>query len=420
MAVPSAVQRHRIRHHRRSVRQFFQVMGPGVVSGAADNDPSGVITYIQVGATTGFSLLWLMLLSTPILYCLEEMSTRIGVVTKRGLTHALCARHGRRLAAAIVLPVIASNIVTIGADLVGTASGAQLLTGIPWDWWILPIAGSLAYLLVAASYCALSRVLLMLTPLFLLFVAAGIIVHPNWAQVLRGTFVPSVQFTPTFVAAALGLLGATLTPYMFFWQTTETVEAHETVSDLADANLDVAGGMVYANLVFYFIILASAAVLFGHGGIDTVAGAAAALRPVAGPAATALFAVGIVTSGVLSVPVMAACSAYALSEIFGWHEGLDRKVGQARGFYVLLGASLVVGSAIGLLRVPPVALMFWSQVLNGIVLAPLIAALTLLANDSRVVRAHRSHPLANAVGWGTVAMTVALAALTIGQLVAGS
>jgi len=147
---------------------------------------------------------------------------------------------------------------------------------------------------------------------------------------------------------------------------------------------------------------------------------AAALRPVAGSASTALFAVGIVTSGVLSVPVMAACSAYGLCEIFDWREGLGRTVGQARGFYVLLSASLVAAVAIGLLRIPPVALMFWSQVLNGIVLAPLVAVLTLRSNDPRVVRTYRSHPLSTAVGWGTVALTVALAALTVGQLVAGS
>jgi len=396
-------------------------MGPGVVSGAADNDPCGVISYIQIGATTGFSLLWLMLLSTPILYYLEEMSTRIGVVAKQGLTRVLCARHGRRVAAVVVLPVIISNVITIGADLVGTASGAQLLTGIPWEWWIVPIAAGLGYALVAASYRTISRYLLVLTPLFLLYVLAGFLVHPNWGEALRATFVPSVQFTPTFFAAALALIGATLTPYMFFWQTAETVEAHTSIAELPDANLDVAGGMVYANVVFYFIILTAAAVLFGHGnGLETVGGAAAALRPVAGAAATTVFAIGIVVSGVLSVPVMAACSAYGLSEIFGWREGLSRKVGQAHGFYVLLGASLVAGAAIALLRIPPVALMFWSQVLNGIVLAPLVGVLTVLSNDPRVVRTHRSRALSNVVGWGTVALTVALAAITIEQLVAGS
>jgi len=186
------------------------------VSGAADNDPSGVVTYLQVGATTGFGLLWLMLLSTPMLYCLEEISTRLGTVTKRGISRTLCVRYGRGVAAAIVLPVIASNVIAIGADFAGTASGVQLVTGIAWEWWVLPVAAVMGYTLVFSSYRTLSRFLLVLTPLFLLYVVAGFVVHPRWDQVLRATLLPSVQFTPTFFEAALGLLGATLTPYMFF------------------------------------------------------------------------------------------------------------------------------------------------------------------------------------------------------------
>jgi len=418
--VPSSVAVTRVHHHRRTWKQFVTVMGPGVVSGAADNDPSGVITYIQVGATTGFSLLWLMLLSTPMLYYLEEMSTRVGAVTKRGMSRVLRARYGPAAAALIVLPLVATNALTIGADLAGTASGAQLLTGISWAWWIVPITVVIGYTLVFASYRTLSRFLLILTPLFLLYVITGFIVHPNWHQVLRATVVPSAQFMPKFFEAALGLLGATLTPYMFLWQTTETVEARLTVRELRTENVDVAVGMTYANLVFYFIILVAAATLYGRGaGIETVTQAATALAPLAGSAAAALFAVGIVVSGFLSVPVMAACSAYALAEMLGWRGGLDRKVGQARGFYVLLTASLLVGAATPLLRISPVALMFWSQVVNGFLLAPLFIVLLMVANDPRVVRAHRNGLTANLVGWGTVLLTLGLAVLTVRQLVLG-
>ncbi|HYM70441.1 MAG TPA: divalent metal cation transporter [bacterium] len=410
----------RVHHHRRTWKQFVMVIGPGVVSGAADNDPSGVITYIQIGATTGFSLLWLMLLSTPILYYLEEMSTRVGAVAKRGMTRVLRARYGPTAAALIVLPLVATNALTIGADLAGTAAGAQLLTGISWEWWIAPITAVIGYTLVFASYRTLSRFLLVLTPLFLLYVVTGFVVHPDWHQVLRATLVPSVRFTPTFFEAALGLLGATLTPYMFLWQTTETVEARLTVRELRAENVDVAAGMTYANLVFYFIILVAAAGLYGREtGVQTVAQAATALTPLVGPAATTLFAVGIVASGFLSVPVMAACSAYALAELLGWREGLNRKVGDARGFYVLLSVSLLVGAATPLLRISPVTLMFWSQVVNGFLLAPLFIVLLMLANDPRVVRAHRNGLAPNLVGWGTVLLTLALAVLTVRQLVVG-
>ncbi len=395
-------------------------MGPGIVSGAADNDPSGVITYIQVGATTGFGLLWLMLLSTPMLYYLEEMSTRLGICTKRGIARIVRARYGRAIAIAVIAPVLLSNIITIGADLAGTGAAIQLVTGISWEWWIVPLALFIGYTLVFASYRTISRFLFLLTPLFLLYIVTGFLVRPRWAMALHATFIPTIQFNATFLAAALGLLGATLTPYMFFWQTTEEVEARRTVAELPDENLDVAAGMIYANLVFYFIILVSAVLLFGReNGIQTVGEAAASLRPLAGPVAGTLFALGIFVSGILSVPVMAASSAYGLAEVMGWVEGLDKKVWQARGFYWVLIGALTVGAAIALLRISPVFLMFWSQVLNGLLLPPLFAVLLLLSNDHRVLRAHTNRFLSNFVGWGAVVLTLALALLTLRQLAGG-
>jgi Mn2+/Fe2+ NRAMP family transporter len=407
-------------HHRRTWRQFFRIMGPGIVSGAADNDPAGVITYIQIGATTGFSLLWLMLLSTPILYYLEDMSSRLGIVGKRGISRLLRRRYGAAVACVIVLPVVFSNVITIGADLSGTAAAVQLLTGVRWVWWVVPIAGLLAVLLVRASYRTISRGLLVLTPLFLLYVAAGFLVRPNWAAVLRATFLPSVRFTPTYLAAALALLGATLTPYMFFWQTTEEVEDHRRVADLKDERVDVAAGMIYANFVFYFIILAAAAVIpRGTAGVGTVLEAAATLRPVAGPLATLLFAIGFLASGIMAVPVMVACSAYTVAELFGWSEGLSKTVGEARGFYGLLAGALAVGAGVALAGISPVALMFWSSVVNGLLLAPLFLVLLMLCNDVQIVRGHCNGPVANVVGGGTVLLTLALGLLTVLQLLSG-
>lgn len=392
-------------------------MGPGIVSGAADNDPAGVITYIQIGATTGFSLLWLMLVSTPILYFLEDMSARLGIVGKHGIARVLCRRYGTAAAFVIVIPTLFSNVITIGADLSGTAVAVQLLTGVRWVWWVIPIAALLGVLLVGASYKVVSRVLLILTPLFLLYIAAGFIVHPRWMDVLRATFVPQIQFSPTYLAAALALLGATLTPYMFFWQTTEEVEGHERVADLADERVDVAAGMLYANLVFYFIILVAAVVIpRGAAGIGTVLEATKTLRPVAGPLATVLFAIGFLVSGIMAIPVMVACSAYTLAELLGWAEGLSKKVWQARGFYVLLSGALVVGVLIALAGISPVALMFWSSVVNGLLLAPLFLVLLMLCNDPQVVRGHRNGPLANLVGGGAVLLTLGLGVLTVVQL----
>ena len=395
-------------------------MGPGIVSGASDNDPSGVVTYIQIGATTGVGLLWLMTLCTFILYYLEEMSTRLGVVTKHGICALLRIHYGRRVAAAVFAPVMFSNVITIAADLAGTGAAMELLTGIAWEWWIIPLAALLATTLIFASYRVISRFLLTLTPLFVLFIITGFIVRPNWAAVLRATFVPSGQITATYLTAALGLLGATLTPYMFFWQTTEEVEARRTVSDLREETLDVAAGMVYANVIFYFIILVAAVVLYGHGiAVQTVMDAALSLRPLAGPNAGLLFALGIVVSGVLSLPVMAACTAYGLAELFGIAEGLDKKVRRARGFYLLLAGAFAGGAAIALLHISPVKLMYWSQVLNGFLLAPLFFVLLRLCNDRRVLRGHTNGAVSNAVGWATVVLTAALAVLTVWQLIGG-
>ena len=375
------------------------------------------MTYLQVGATTGTGLLWLMLLSTPMLYYLEEISTRLGVVTKRGLTRVVRTRYGGGVAAAVMVPVLLSNIITIGADISGTSAALGLLTGVAWQWWVAPLAILLILSLIFASYRTISRFLLLLTPLFVLYVITGIIVRPNWTAVLRATFLPSIQFTPTFLTAALGLLGATLTPYMFFWQTTEEVEARRKVEDLPGENVDVAAGMVYANLVFYFIILVAAVVFSGKGvEIRTVADAARSLRPLAGPGAGLLFGLGILVSGILSVPVMAACNAYGVAELLKWTEGLDKKVWQARGFYIVLSGALAVGAGVALLGISPVALMYWSQVLNGFLLPPLFAVLLLLSNDRGILRGHTNRFLSNAVGAGTVLLTTALAILTIQQL----
>jgi Mn2+/Fe2+ NRAMP family transporter len=274
--------------------------------------------------------------------------------------------------------------------------------------------------LIFASYRTISRFLLLLTPLFVLYIITGFIVRPHWDAILRATFIPSIQFTPTFLTAALGLLGATLTPYMFFWQTTEEVEARRKVEDLGTECVDCAAGMVYANVVFYFIILVAGVTLFGKGvTVQTVSDAAKSLRPLAGAGAGLLFALGIVVSGMLSIPVMMASTAYGLAELFGWAEGLDKRIWQARGFYVLLAGASAVGAAIALLRISPVTLMYWSQVLNGFLLPPLFVVLLLLSNDSRILRRHTNRLMSNLVGWGTVLLTSALAILTIGQLIGG-
>ncbi len=410
-------------HHRRGIEQYFRVLGPGVVSGAADNDPSGVVTYTQVGATTGFHLLWLMLVSTLVLYVLEEMSARLGIVHKRGLAHVMRERFGFGPAMTLGALFIASNVVTLSADLTGTATALGLLVGAPWQVFVVPLAAILSLVLVRGSYAQISRGLLLLTPLFLLYVVTGFWVRPDWGLVLRSTFVPSLSLTSQYLTAALGLLGATLTPYMFFWQTEEEVEHQRSVSDLKVEQIDVAVGMIYANLVFSFIILTAAATLFASGGgqrsLRSVEEAATALRPLLGDVAFVPFGVALLASGLISVPVMAAATAYLVAEVAGWREGLDRSASQARGFYVVLVSTLATGAGFALLGVDPVFLLFWSQVLNGAVLPILFTLLLLVTNDREIMGPHRNSLFSNLVGWATVGATSALALLTVASLLEG-
>ncbi len=404
-------------HHRRGLRQYFRVLGPGVVSGAADNDPSGVVTYTQVGLSTGFGLLWLMVLSTVVLYVLEEMSARLGVVHKRGFAWVLRERFGFRTAVVLGAIFVASNIATLGADVAGACAAIGLVTGLPWQLFVVPFTAFVGYALIKGNYAQISRVLLLLTPIFFLYIVTGFWVRPHWGEVLHATFLPPIQTSSAYFTAALGLLGATLTPYMFFWQTDEEIESHRRVSDLADERLDVAAGMVYANLVFYFIILVAAVTLFHAGSpkaqLSTIGEAATALRPLLGGAAFAMFALALVASGIMAVPVMAAATAYLVSEIAGWREGLDRTIAQARGFYVVLVGTLATGGAFALLGVNPVLLLFWSQVLNGALLPVLFAALIIVTSDRRIMGQHTTGALSKSVAWLTVAATAALAIVTL-------
>jgi Mn2+/Fe2+ NRAMP family transporter len=401
------------RHRRRTWRQYFRVLGPGVISGAADNDPSGVITYTQIGASSGFSLLWLMLLSTAMLYAVEDLATRLALCTRRALSKVMRDEFDRRLTLLIVGVFAASNVATIGADLAGTAAAVGFLTGTPFQYWIVPLTAAFGALLIFAAYKQVSRFLLILTPFFLVYIITGFVVRPRWSEVLQQTFLPAIDLRHDYVVAALGLLGATLTPYMFFWQSNEEVEARNTTKDLPGGQVDIAIGMVYANLIFYFIILTAAATLFGRpdGDVKTVGDAAKVLHPLLGPFAGTLF--GMIVSGILSIPVMAASSGYAVAECFGWREGLDRKWWQAREFYVVIAGALGIGAVVAVAGVSPVSLMFWTQVGNGMILPVVIIVLLVLGNRRRLMGAHRPHWIVNGIAGVTALIAIAFTAVTV-------
>lgn len=406
----------KIHKRRRHIRDYFHIAKDGIITGAADNDPAGVVTYTQVGATVGFSQLWLMLLSLPLLTAVEEMSARVGVVTKHGLNAIISKYFGYRLALGVALIVVIANVATIGADIAGMAEVMGIFFKINFVYFILPLALILISLLLAENYQKMSRLFFILTPLFLLYVAAGFLTHPDWYQVIINTVVPKLKFDISYLALAVGLLGTTISPYLLFWQTTEEVEDRKTVKDLKDERVGVFWGMFYSHFVFYFIIVAAAAVLFGKiGSIETASQAALALKPVAGELAFFFFALAILISGFLAVPVLAATTAYVTADTFHWKEGLDKKLFQARGFYAVLIGALIFGGLLVGLGVNPVKMLVYSQILNGFLMPILLIILLKVTSNSQIMGKYTNGFWAKLFGWLGVLVFVVLDLLLIWQ-----
>jgi NRAMP (natural resistance-associated macrophage protein)-like metal ion transporter len=410
-------KRKRHLKRRRKLRDYFSALGPGVITGAADNDPAGIATYSVIGASTGFSLLWLMLFTIPMLTVIEEMSARVGVVTKKGLARVIKERFGTLSAYLCAFIVAFCNIATIAADIAGVAAGIELITGISWKWFLVPVGALLAYLLLAKSYHLVSRFLFLLTPFFLLYIVDGFLIRPNWIKVLSNTFIPNISLTSGYLIAAVALLGTTISPYLIFWQTTEEVEEKKTVKKLKEESFDVALGMAYSNIVFYFIILCAGAVLFTHNvEIKTAYEAALALKPLAGSLAFIFFSIGLVVSGILAVPVLAASTGYVVAEVFQWKEGLNKKLGEARGFYVVILLSLALGLIAAFINLNPIKLLYYSQVLDGILTPVLIYFLIKITDDSALMRKHTNTSVSRIIGWATLFLMTSLSCLMFYQI----
>ncbi|MFZ3062716.1 MAG: divalent metal cation transporter, partial [Actinomycetota bacterium] len=288
---------------RRHIKDYFTLAKNGVITGAADNDPSGIVTYTQVGALTHFGQLWLMFLTIPMLIVVEDMSARVGAITKKGLNRVIEDHYGRSIAWFAMGLVVVCNTATLGADMAGMAAVLELFTGISFLWFLVPIGVLILYMLVKESYAQVSRLLFIISPILLVYVLTVFLTRPNWIPIIRATLIPSVRLSPTFLTSAVALFGTTISAYLLFWQTTEEVEEKKAVSDVKDESLGVGIGMVYANVIFYFIILTGAVVLFGKvGGVETwaAADAARALRPLAGQLSYVLFAIGLLGSGLLA------------------------------------------------------------------------------------------------------------------------
>lgn len=387
--------------------KFFGIVGPGVITGGADNDPSGIVTYSTAGATTGYSQLWLMLLSTPLLLAVQAIAARLGDVTKLGLAELLRNEFGRWIAISVGLLVVVANVATIGADLVGMASVLELLTHIRLIYFIVPLVVVMGYVTVFQDFKVIEKMLLWLVVVFTTYIVAGFLSHPRWNTVLASTFVPPLKPDLAYFTSAVGLLGTTITPYLFFWQTAAEREARRGVEELKTSYIDVFSGMIYSNVIAYFIIISTASTLYAHHrSISTARDAAAALKPFAGDFATLLFSIGILGAGLLAIPILSISTGYVVAGTFGWRMGLGREAFSAPGFYAVIVLALLAGVELAISGFSPIKAMFYSQVLDGLVAPVLLVCMLILVSRPGLMGRFTASIWEKIGGWSATAVMV--------------
>ena len=381
-------------------RSLLRTLGPGLVTGAADDDPSGIGTFSQVGAQFGYQLGWTMLFSYPLMAVTQQISAQIGRVTGAGIARNLRRHYSPWLLRGALALLLVANTANLGADLGAMAQATQLLTGGPVALFTILFGVVSVAAETFLSYDRYASVLKWLTLSLFTYVAVVFTVHVQIGEALRNVFVPSMTFDKDHVEALVALLGTTISPYLFFWQAAQEVEEgtrrhakplcvvpNRAEPELERIRIDTWVGMGYSNLIALFIIIATAATLHAQGvtDIQSSARAAQALKPVAGIFAEAVFAVGIIGTGLLAVPVLAGSVAYAVCEAFGWREGLNRKPREARSFYGTIAAATAIGTIMNCLPIDPMKALFWSAVINGVVAVPLMAVILVLASKKSVM-----------------------------------
>jgi NRAMP (natural resistance-associated macrophage protein)-like metal ion transporter len=391
---PRGAQQSFIGRCRAGLAFCAQKIGPGIITGAADDDPSGIATYAIAGASLGYGLLWVALITIPMMIAVQEACARIGMVTGTGLIAAMRRVMPAWLLRALVVLVVGANTLNIAADVAGMSSSAELVTRIPSGAWAVAFGVLLIGVEVFSSYRTFEKIVKWLCLSLLAYVVSALVVGVNWLDALRHTVIPEIRFDKMWMATFVGFLGTTITPYLFVWQAALEVEEERsmgrttvaqrqgaTKAEIAGARADVVSGMLYSNVVSWFIVLISATTLFRqHITINSVADAARALRPLAGPWAEALFALGVVGAGLLAVPVLAGSSAFTLAEAFDWNADLDAKPRSAVPFYTVIAVGITLGVLADVLRLDAVWALFWSAVVNGFVAVPLLVGVLLTAN----------------------------------------
>ena len=411
----------------RPIRTFLSALGPGIVSGAADDDPSGIATYSIAGAQFGTGLLWTALITWPLMSAVQMMCARIGMVTGTGLMTALRRKFPRPLLAGAALLLLVANTINIGADLSGMADGAELLTGVNSHLWVVLFGLAIGIATIELRYASIARVLKWLAVVLFAYVAAAISLRPDWSAVLHATLLPG-SLSPSGWATLVAILGTTISPYLFFWQASQEVEEEKargrltvaerqgaTAAEVRVRRVDVALGAFFSNLVMFFIILTTALALHSRGMTDlgTSREIAQALEPIAGRFAALLYTIGIIGTGVLAIPTLSCSAAYAFAEVFGWREGVDQQFRGAPAFYVVVGISMAFGAGMDFADINPVQALYWSAVLNGLLAPFLLAGILLLASDRALMQGQPSSLVSRLTVGATTAAMLAAAALMI-------
>ncbi len=429
-----AVQQEPESSLKRKIVRFFRILGPGVITGAADDDPSGIATYSQTGAQFGFGQLWTALYQIPLLLAVQEACGRIGAVTGKGLAGVIKDHYARKILIGVVVLVAVANTINIGADIGAVAAAAQLVVKVPF--WLLAVATTALLVVseVLITYKSYAKWLKWLALALFSYPATALIVDQPWREILYATAVPHIELTFAFFFIITGVFGTSISPYMFFWQASEEVEEERAVNMavdkdckprlprrfIRDMRIDTLVGMASAELAQWFIIITTATVLFKHGTttINTAADAAKALEPLvrsfpnSGQVAKDLFAVGVIGLGLLAIPVLAGSAAYALAEAFGWKEGLSKKFRKARGFYGVIILSMLIGLLLNFVGIDPFKALVFTAVFNGIAAVPLLFLIAKINGSAEILGDERGGVLSRTFVWVTF-VVMALSAVAL-------
>jgi NRAMP (natural resistance-associated macrophage protein)-like metal ion transporter len=411
------------------LKRLLNILGPGFITGASDDDPSGIGTYAQAGASLGFATLWTALVTFPLMTSVQFICAKVGMVTGRGLADVVRKHYSRTLLYPVVIGLLIANTINAGADIGAIAAAINLLVPIPILALIVPISIIILVIQIWGSYRLIEKTFKWLTLALFAYIASALYSKPNLGEVLRGTFVPTFRFDSTFLAMLVAILGTTISPYLFFWQANQEVEEEismgrtrltqrkgATKKELKYAAWDTIIGMLFSNVVMYFIILATGATLFkaGKTDIQSATDAAQALRPLAGNGASILLALGLIGAGFLSVPILTGSGAYALAEAFGWKRSLDDKPRRAKAFYAVIALSTLVGMLINFIGINPIKALFWTAVINGFLAPPLLVVIMMIANNKKIMGGQVNGVWTNILGWiTTMAMFAAAIALVL-------